>query len=111
MDPSLTQQLILEAGDLDDLWNKFLVENDAILGVLLELDKLDEFSQKLELDLRALVYEVKVLVNDLCKANYAMSVPESSRSAIKSQVGVTDAAESTQSDVPTTPNAWYPPPL
>lgn len=64
-DPVSMQRLVIASGDFNGLWEKFLTENYAVLDTLLDLDQLGEFSQELELDMRAFVYEIKGIVNNL----------------------------------------------
>lgn len=79
LDPTLIHQLTVGVEDLNGLWNNFLVENDAVLDILLELDQLDEFSHDLEMDLHALVYmNIKTLVNNSYEINDVVSVSHSS---------------------------------
>lgn len=53
-EPTLINEFLAAAQDLDSLWDKFMANNEAVLNALLDLDLLAEFSSDLECQVRAL---------------------------------------------------------
>jgi len=42
-DPIARQKFIISVNDLTDLWAKFVIENDAVLDALIDLDEEHDF--------------------------------------------------------------------
>ncbi|XP_050538460.1 uncharacterized protein LOC126903928 [Daktulosphaira vitifoliae] len=54
-------QFLMMAADIDALWEAFLVENEAVLDAMIELNELDKFKPELEPEIRALVRSVSAM--------------------------------------------------
>jgi len=56
------RQHFFTVNDLSDLWNKFVIENNAVLNVLVELGKVQYFSSSEELEANRMLVSAKALV-------------------------------------------------
>lgn len=90
-DPTLVACFLVASGDLDSLWDDFLVKNQAVLDALLDIGNPEEFSITLESEVRMLyISAVNVAeryrappINDHCRTpsaneHYAPSAVDSS---------------------------------
>lgn len=63
---TVSREKFLEAvNDLSSLWAKFVVENDTLLDVMVDLDEVQDFSNALELEASNLVLSVRSLAKRL----------------------------------------------
>jgi len=57
------QRFLIAVNDLSDLWDKFLIENDAVLEALIELGEDQEFSSAEELEANKMLVSAKALAS------------------------------------------------
>lgn len=57
------QRFLIAVNDLSDLWDKFLIENDAVLEALIELGEDQEFSSAEELEANKMWVSAKALAS------------------------------------------------
>lgn len=61
--PELSHHLLEAVGDLDDLWSKFSIEDDAVLDQLIDLGRASEYSHDLSIEMRTIITFSKSVAN------------------------------------------------
>jgi len=59
-DPIARQKFIISVNYLTDLWAKFVIENDAVLDALIDLDEEHDFSPAVEVETNEVVVSAKL---------------------------------------------------
>lgn len=62
-DPIARQKFLISVNDLTDLWAKFVIENDAVLDALIDLDEEHNFSPAVEVETNEVVVSAKALAD------------------------------------------------
>jgi hypothetical protein len=62
---NVVPQFLVAVNDLDMLWTQFKLEDEAVLGFLVNLDKTSEYASGLPAEVRALITESKAIANSL----------------------------------------------
>ena len=64
-DAAARDKFLLAVDDLTDLWSQFVIENDTVLDVMVDLDEVQDFSNSIELEANNLVISAKSLAKRL----------------------------------------------
>ncbi|KAF0699618.1 Uncharacterized protein FWK35_00039032, partial [Aphis craccivora] len=64
-EPNVVPQFLVAVTDLDMLWTQFKLEDEAVLGFLVSLDKTNEYASGLPAEVRALITESKAIADSL----------------------------------------------
>jgi len=87
-DPIARQKFIISVNDLTDLWAKFVIENDAVLDALIDLDEEHDFSPAVEVETNEVVVSAKALANRFSSVlNIPVMTPENPKVRIESDAG------------------------
>jgi len=80
-DLTARQKFLISVDDLAGLLGKFVIENDAVLDALIELDEEQDFSSSVEIEANEMVVSAKVLAS-----NFNRPI-EDSRGGLNSEAG------------------------
>ncbi|KAL4091200.1 hypothetical protein QTP88_025929 [Uroleucon formosanum] len=64
-EPNVVPQFLVAVTDLDMLWTQFKLEDEAVLGFQINLDKTNEYASGLPAEIRALITESKAIADSL----------------------------------------------
>lgn len=78
-DVDARQRFLIAVNDLSGLWDKFVIENDAVLDALIELDEGQDFSSSEELEANRMLVSAKALASRFSSltTNEGQLVPKS----------------------------------
>jgi len=87
-DPISRQKFLISVNDLTDLWGKFVIENDAVLDALIDLNEEHDFSHAVEIETNEVVVSAKALANQFSSVlNLPVMTPEDPKCRIESDAG------------------------
>lgn len=87
-DPIARQKFLISVNDLTDLWGKFVIENDAVLDALIDLNEEHDFSHAVEVETNEVIVSAKALANRFSSVlNIPLMTPGNPKVRIESDAG------------------------